>query len=196
MNGTGFMHSTSKIPFKPNIIHAVRGPLTRELLLKQKYECPETYGDPALLYPRFYKPNIIKKFKYGIVPHYIDKKNSWVNSFKNNPEVKIIDVLDYNINRFVDELNECEIILSSSLHGIICADSYDIPAYWIELSNKVQGNGFKFKDYFMSVNRPIIDPIKPNNYNNKIKDISKYFYDYKINIDLDKLYNACPFKKK
>jgi hypothetical protein len=46
----------------------------------------------------------------------------------------------------------------------------------------------------MSVNRPVVKPIKPV-LGNTIKLLSKQFESYKINIDLDKLYNSCPFKK-
>jgi len=192
--GTGFMHSDSNVKYIPNKVHAVRGPLTRNLLLKQKIECPEVYGDPALLYPNYYKPNISKRYKYGIIPHYVDINNHWVKKFKNNSNVKIINIKNFNTNNFVDEVNECEIILSSSLHGIICGDSYGIPSYWIKLSDRVGGNGFKFKDYFASVGRPLLDPIIPTQ-RDKIKDIRHYFYDYKIDIDLNKLLEACPFKK-
>ena len=52
---------------------------------------------------------------------------------------------------------------------------------------------FKFRDYFESVKRIDIDPIlcTPNI---RLIDIEKQFVDYKIDIDLDLLYNACPFK--
>lgn len=192
--GTGFMHNNSSVKFKPNKVHAVRGPLTQELLLKQNIECPNIYGDPALLYPMFYKPNVIKKYRYGIIPHYVDYNHEWVQKFKLNKEVKIINIKNWNINEFVDEINECEIILSSSLHGIICADSYGIPSYWIELSDRVLGNGFKFFDYFKSVKRDNDEPIKPK-FSDRIIDFSSAFHKYKIDINLDLLYSVCPFKK-
>jgi len=195
--GTGFIAEDRRIPAQVDI-RAVRGPLTRKIILEQGFKCPEVYGDPALLYTRFYTPKTKKKYRYGIIPHYIDKKSPWLNQFRNNPNVKIIDIVtpaeESHINRFVDDVNECEIILSSSLHGIILGDALGIPSYWIELSNKVIGKGFKFADYFASVNRPIVPPIIPNQLD-RIKDISSAFHKYKIDIDLDALYNACPFKK-
>jgi pyruvyltransferase len=195
--GTGFISETSRLNIMPQGICAVRGPLTREKFLKKGVECPEVYGDPALLMSKYYFPNVKKKYKYGIIPHYIDANNPWVQKYKNIPDVKIINIThktdeELYSHRFIKELLSCEVILSSSLHGLIAADAYGIPSHWVELSDKVIGNGFKFHDYFMSVNRPIVEPFRPNE-NTKIGNLP--LYDYKINIDLDKLINACPFKK-
>lgn len=191
--GSGFISEDSKLHSIPRKIHAVRGPLTREKILEQNVECPEIYGDPALLYPMFYMPFVEKKYKYGIIPHYVDQKSEWVAKFQNSQTVKIINVLDPTINRFVNDVNSCEIILSSSLHGIICGDSYGIPSYWIKLSDNVIGEGFKFMDYFHSVKRSDRNPIVPKRHD-KIEDLTYQFYSYNIDINLDKLYDACPFK--
>lgn len=194
--GTGFISSESTIKYPINV-KAVRGPLTRNLLLRQGHTCPEIYGDPALLYPRYYRPNIQKKYRYGIIPHYIDQDNPWLMQFKNNPDVKIIDIIrkpiESDINGFINELLECEMVLSSSLHGIIAADAYNIPAYWIKLSDKVIGNGFKFNDYFLSVKRPC-QPAIIIKQTDTIKKLSSQFYQYDTDIDLDLLFNAHPFK--
>ena len=193
--GSGFLHETTRFSVAPRKIHAVRGPLSRDLVISQNIECPEVYGDPALLYPRFYNPPIVKRYKYGIVPHYVDQRHPWLKQFKNDPTVKIINVLDHTINRMVDEVKSCDVILSSSLHGIVCGDAYGIPSYYIKLSDRVAGKGFKFRDYFLSVGRPDIDPIVPKECDH-IKDFADRFHDYKISIDLDLLYEACPFKKE
>lgn len=42
------------------------------------------------------------------------------------------------------QINECESILSSSLHGIICEDTYGIPVAWIKLSDQILGDDFKY----------------------------------------------------
>ena len=69
--GTGCIDK-GMIGEKPSKVYAVRGPLTREELLKKGIECPEVYGDPALLYPMIYNPKVEKKYKWGIIPHYIE----------------------------------------------------------------------------------------------------------------------------
>ena len=72
----------------------------------------------------------------------------------------------------------------------IIGDAYGIPSYWIKLSDDVLGNGFKFKDYFESVNRLDNEPL---NWKGKLKGLK--LKPYQIDIDLDKLLNACPYKK-
>jgi pyruvyltransferase len=188
--GSGLIEP-QKLKVIPRKILAVRGPLTRNVLMEQHIECPEIYGDPALLYPRFYKPKIDKKYKVGIIPHYVDANNLWIKKHKDNKDILVINILD-PLNTFVDNILSCECILSSSLHGIIAADAYGIPSLWIEFSNKVIGDGFKFKDYFASVCRDenTAIQIKPDT---NIDVIIGNIRDYKINIDLEKLYRANPF---
>ena len=60
--------------------------------------------------------------------------------------VLVIDVQRQPIEVIAD-VDKCEYILSSSLHGVIAADSLGIPNAWILLSDKVLGSGFKFYDY-------------------------------------------------
>ena len=93
----------------------------------------------------------------------------------------------------VDKICECELILSSSLHGIIVSDAYGIPNAWVEFSDKVIGNGFKFRDYFSSVSKTVSEPIRitsPIDINN----LDRYKETWESPIrDLSKLIEACPF---
>lgn len=136
---------------------AVRGKLTRELM--KGTEVPEVYGDPALLLPLMYKPEVEKRYKFGIVPHYVDMETAKLGfpALNVNGEYKLIDVrLPWQ--RFVREVLSCEAIISSSLHGIVIAEAYGIPANWQVWSDKVIGNGFKFRDYLTGTGRKPQEP--------------------------------------
>jgi autotransporter strand-loop-strand O-heptosyltransferase len=159
--GTGCLdeYSTGVTPKK---IYSVRGPMTRKALLGVGREVPEVYGDPALLMPRIYNPSIEKKYQYGVVPHYTDFTTSDGLLLINKLErlgIKIVNITA-GIHEFIDELLECENILSSSLHGLIVADAYGIPNFRIKLSNLLLGGDFKFLDYYLSVKREHHKPIQ------------------------------------
>lgn len=136
---------------------AVRGPLSRNRILELGYECPEIYGDPALLLPIYYQPAVRKEFKLGIIPH-INDYQLVKELFKNSPEIKIIDFLTHDIEKTTDEIYSCENILSSSLHGIVTAHAYNIPAVQVRFSDRIYGDGVKYQDYFLSVNLNSYEP--------------------------------------
>jgi pyruvyltransferase len=188
--GAGFMDAEKRCYEKPKEVFAVRGPKTREQLLLQEIPCPEVYGDPALLLPLVYAPKITKKYELGIVPHYTDKNNKWLEQFKNIDNIKIIDVQNENILHFIDDILSCVKIASSSLHGIITADAYGVPSTWIEFADLV--NEFKFTDYFLSVKRTDVAPVRITK-TTSLDEINAAFYDYKIDIDLNKLLDSAPF---
>ena len=122
-------------------IRAVRGPLTRQAMLDNGYECPEVYGDPAILMSLCYQPeDREKKYAFRVVPHmvygsaYPNFLSPYTESWKN----------------FIDGMVQSELIISSSLHGIILAEAYGIPAV---LLNDHDMNLFKYKDYYFSTGR-------------------------------------------
>ena len=190
--GSGFISEDSKVLSMPKQIYAVRGPKTRKKFLEMGIDCPEVYGDPALLLPRVYNPKVEKKYKLGIIPHYVDKNQIWLKQLDLPNDVIIIDIQVKNPKSFIDKLLSCEKIASSSLHGLITADAYSIPSLWVEFSDNVKGEGFKFYDYFLSVKREEKAPFLIKN-ETEISDLLDVYTDYKIDINLDKLLMSCPF---
>ena len=183
--------------------HALRGKYTQsivEKIINKKLSIP--LGDPGLLINKVMPEIKNKKYDVGIVLHW----KEYIDDIKNK-----IRLHDYSIKYIspmrepsivVNEIKECNCILSSSLHGLIVADSFNIPNRHIIASNKVEGNNFKFKDYYSAfINYPYknfdlnkfiitddtIDRII-NNYNireheiNKICDNLLYSFPYDIKL--------------
>ena len=184
--GCGFIQESQQLQHNLDI-RAVRGKLTREIILKQGFDCPEVYGDSALLFSRYYKPEITKKYKLGIIPHYIDKDVEWIKTLPK--DVKVIDICS-DTHDFVNQVLECERIASSSLHALILADSYGIPNLWIKLSDNVGGNGFKFRDYFSSINKPV--QMLEVGKGMSVKKVHQNIIRHDIEIDLDLLIKNFP----
>ena len=194
--GSGSMYGGERnLNEKPKKVLAVRGPLTRKYLLSQGVDCPEVYGDPALLIPLIYQPNVNKKYKLGVIPHYVDFDSEYLSNLKSDSNVKIIDFRGYeNWHDVIEEICECEYIVSSSLHGLIISDAYGIPNMWIRLSNKINGGNFKYHDYFMSVGRDLIDPLLIEHPVTK-EEILAYNNKYSpITWDFKKLLEVAPFQ--
>lgn len=129
---------------------AVRGPLTRKYINKQGVDCPELYGDPALLLPKFYYPEVEKEFELGIIPHYNDYHLA-LDLFKGMNNVKVIDLMTNSIEEVTMDILKCRKTISSSLHGIIVSHAYGIPSIQVKFSERIFGDGVKYEDYFNSV---------------------------------------------
>lgn len=189
--GTGFISNSDKMPVKPRMVCAVRGPRTRDLLIKQGISCPKIFGDPALLFPEIYKPTVVKKYKLGIIPHYVDASSPILDKYRNDEEIKIIDVTG-DIYEFVQDVCKCKSIASSSLHGCIVADAYRIPSLWIKISNNIVGKDFKFYDYYESIGQSSLSPHQLV-LGNDIEDVVNMCIRKEINLDLKRLKESCPF---
>lgn len=190
--GSGFISDTSKTLGRP-LIHAVRGPLTEKKLNAMGIACPKVYGDPALLLPQIYFPKAPKKFKVGIIPHYVDKKAPSVLKASLEPGVKVIDIQNRNVESFIDQILSCELIISSSLHGLIIADAYGVPNVWMKLSDKIVGGNFKFNDYFLSVGRSSRTPLLVST-KLDVETIVKEYRQESVNFDPTKLLKSNPFR--
>jgi exopolysaccharide biosynthesis predicted pyruvyltransferase EpsI len=104
-------------------------------------------GDPGLLASRFYRKKNKKLYKYGVIPHMIDA--AFIKTIKLPKDACVIDICTDNFDTLFKQINQCEFILSSSLHGIIFSHSFGIPAFHIICNETVPTiDDFKFKDYY------------------------------------------------
>lgn len=194
--GSGLISEDMEIPEKPAKVFSVRGPLTRNVLLKHGIDCPPVYGDPALLISRFYKPKVEKKYKLGIIPHVVDANNKFIQEFsKINSDVIVISMSKYaDWHEIPDKICSCEKVLSSSLHGLIISDSYGIPNLWVQFSENIVGGLFKYLDYFKSVNRNDTKPLMINSLMQLEELYENNQYQLAKNIDYLSILTSCPFK--
>jgi hypothetical protein len=156
--GSGRLHEGSRLQLQQlrsgitvNVL-AIRGPLSAKGI-------PGSYalGDPALLANELvgYQE---KKWDLGIVPHWQDAELA--DKFEGliqEPYTTIVikpteDPLDV-----LRKIGACRKIVTSSLHGMIIADSFGIPRR-VELcaAMKRDGGNFKFRDYSASIQAPLI----------------------------------------
>ena len=190
--GSGCSGADRGLP-TPQRVLAVRGPKSREYLQSQGIDCPEVYGDPALLLPLVYIPREMFKvqgskfkdnssflsqreaihetrnqkqetmrYRLGIIPHVVDLHHPVIEEIreKHADEILIIDLAHYKKwTDVIDQICSCERILSSSLHGLIVSDAYQVPSCWIELTGKISGGYFKYLDYAASVSRIFSAPM-------------------------------------
>ena len=152
--GSGVMDRTASF-HRPRSILSVRGPLTRQRCLEQSYDCPEIYGDPGILLPTVFQPEIPeRKASLGIIPHYAEADLARRVAPK-DPSVRTIDVCA-PIEDVATQIAACDAVLSSSLHGLIIAHAYGVPAAWVRFSSedapRVKGDGTKFQDYLQAFN--------------------------------------------
>lgn len=165
-------------------IYALRGELSKircEKILGYKLE-NVTLGDPGLLVKDIFKPfKIRKKYDVGIILHMVDKNNALLQKIKlEKHKVTYIDI-ELEPKLFVKRVAECDFILSSAMHGLICADSLGIPNKHIMVSNSVVGGTYKFKDYYSVFNGFEYDPICLADQIVTDNDIKTYKNSYTIN---------------
>jgi glycosyltransferase involved in cell wall biosynthesis len=130
-------------------IRAVRGKITLERLrgITGRNLDNVALGDPGLLCSLFADySKIRKKFKLGVIPHFVDADSPLLDKIKARGAT-VIDIRQ-NPADFLEQLAACEAVLSSAMHGLIAADALGIPNMRMVLSDKIVGGDYKFNDYY------------------------------------------------
>lgn len=137
--GAGFMAENDTFT-DAREIHLVRGVLSKSILNQYGLAKNAMVGDPAIILPLLFRPRVKRKYRLGIIPHYVDFEAASVHDYR------VIDILN-PVEQVINEIRECDYIASTSLHGVIVAQAYGIPAAWIKLSDNLGGDELKFRDY-------------------------------------------------
>lgn len=124
---------------------AVRGRLSREIFTGEQ-DLEMALGDPGLLSNLLIDGTVKKKHALGVVPHYKDVDDETFAALSRLSGVRRIDVA-WTPEEVAREIASCEVIISSSMHGLIFADALGVPNLHLQVSDKLVGGSFKFRDY-------------------------------------------------
>lgn len=186
--GAGFIkESDSRIGEETFGIAALRGKLS---LSRADVTYPVALGDPGILASYLLdSAPVIKKFKLGLIPHYIDYETDIVKKLRNlSTDLIVIDPTQ-ECQSVIQTISECEMILSSSLHGLIVADSLSIPNHRLIISDNLVDGEYKFLDYYSVYDNERYNPMLPESIMDlSLADICELVLDnYKEPLGIEKI---------
>lgn len=165
-------------------VHALRGPNSARTLRAVGIDVPEVFGDPVWMLPRFWPMAEVKKrYKLGVILHLSELAERSPQS-KPKPDlhrygipegmrddIHIINTLceaTYDgLYQKVAEIVSCDMIVSTSLHGLVIAETYGIPCCWfatygtgegkaLELNNSRHRVEHRVRDFYSGVGRETV----------------------------------------
>lgn len=122
---------------------AVRGKLTAKALGIENV----ALGDLGLLASRIWTKEPAR-YDIGVVRHYVDDSEY--------PFADIVIDATEPAEQVIKKISSCRVIMSSSLHGIIIADSYGIPNMRIARDDVITGD-WKWLDHKSALVKPVSD---------------------------------------
>lgn len=132
-------------------VRAVRGPRTHAFVAERGVNCPEVYGDPALLLPAL-MPQLRewadepKRHRITVVPNFNDLPTVGGGSNVLDPRSPLMDCLE--------RIARSELVVGSSLHALIVAESVGVPARAARSETEPE---LKYRDYYEGTGRTSIE---------------------------------------
>lgn len=157
------------------LFYALRGPYTADVLLKLGFspnKMTNVFADPAVLVPYVYTPtHSAQRYELGIILH-MNHNSEGLNKLvaeRFSDKVRVIDIHregNQQLEQCLDEICACDKIASTSLHGIILAQAYGIPAVFLQNLVEPLANHsvFKFNDYFLGTHQKPQTPVQFSDY--------------------------------
>jgi pyruvyltransferase len=154
--GSGYLTGNQQLVAPSRIrVHALRGELTRRRLGWRAI----ALGDPGLLAASLLDTRPPQRHPVGIIGHHTHyPRPEWSRILARNPHALAIDGRRPALP-VIRDIASCKVILSSSLHGLVVADSLGIPSCWVELSRSLCESDWKFIDYFSVLPRADPGPV-------------------------------------
>jgi pyruvyltransferase len=155
--GSGALHP-NQVPCRRDVrCLAVRGPLTLQELKRSgvvSSDCDPLFFDPAIITPLLFpdlKGKPTAKGRISLIPHYsdIEAVRSWQRS--SGTGVNIVNPFAHPL-RVAEAIAQSEKVVSSSLHGLILADSLGVPSVPLRMHGNKEPI-LKYEDYYQGSGR-------------------------------------------
>lgn len=148
--GSGALHEATTTDLRDATVLGLRGHLSNV----QYFGNDVVFGDPLLLASELVAVER-ETVELGVIPHWSDTtlldRFAYLNPVFIDPQGDPLDV--------IRQIGACRKIVSSSLHGVVVADSFGIPRRMEAaprlLTNKHEGGFFKFQDYASALEVPV-----------------------------------------
>lgn len=159
---------------------ALRGKLTMLIMEKAgcKFDAPPVLCDGGILTANCFHEQVKKQYRVGFIPHYKEmdlcSDKGLLEAMEKRNDAIVINLKD-DPKLVIQQIAQCETVISSSLHGCIVADSFHIPNVRVQLSD-IPGTGFKFDDYYsgFGLNNPAIHIDKAVDFPSEHRIIDEY----------------------
>lgn len=136
-----------RYPFSKYDFRAVRGPLTRNVVMEYGHKCPEVYGDPAILMPYIYTPHCRVTHDVLVIPQFYTE----TEFRQKHTDLYMVSMNTNDYKSVIDAIVSSKRVITSSLHGIILSEAYGVPTVFFRGLEK--RNDFKYLDYYYSTGR-------------------------------------------
>ena len=154
--GTGVMFPVGGEFVKNVRIQLLRGPLTASMIGVSA----RRFGDPGLLAREALGlGEVTRDDRIALIPHrnLVDDP-LLAEVLRLEPALKLVDPRG-PVEEVVRQIASAAHVISSSLHGLIVADSYGVANTWLDPRGIHGAAHFKFYDYAAGVERPLSPPI-------------------------------------
>jgi pyruvyltransferase len=167
--GSGKLFEDGLVPPRAHIL-ALRGPLTARGV-KGEF----SLGDPGLLADELVTISE-KRHELGLVPHWSDHR------LEHDPRFTKYDPVIIRSNHdpldVIRVIGSCKKIVSSSLHGLILADAFNIPRRFEETAAwKREGGTFKVRDHNAALSLPFEVGRMQQANSNRVNDCKSSLWD-------------------
>jgi pyruvyltransferase len=205
------------------VVHAVRGRRTAAALRAKGIVVPEAYGDPVWFLPKIFPDPNVKKWDLGVIVHISELEAPNANAlvkaaiarYQIPPHlaerVHIINTytpatID-GLRSKTEEILACRRILSTSLHGLVIAETYGIPCAWFATYGGESGSlaidgsqpiDHRMKDFYSGADRDtVLSYLQPLDHHTDWENVIRFLDENwePLRYDSTGLFDAFPLRK-